>query len=427
MSSITKTLTISGIILVVIALILGGLYWYLPIGEVDPDTGERREVADYIPFGGSATPTPQGTDVATSAPATTTQDTTPQPTQPEQTAELYHVHNDPVAGFMVYNKNGEGRYVRFVHRGKGHVTDASLEKRDRSRVSNQTIDTIYRAHFAVSPDTFLIQRVSSLQLPTASILELLPTGAATTSDKAIAKPAETDLGQNISDVAASPAGNRVAYIRAPRDGTPQLRVRDLTQKSARTAKELMISGWQLTWPTAETLTMTEKPRAGVNGSMYTLNVANGTRNAVLTDIPGLISNMGPDGKRVLYSRSESDGNVAMRLLNTDKGTRSDMPVTTLPEKCVWSELNASMVYCAVPKNINSGNQNIPTAWYRGRRHFTDSIYRINVDTGNATEIADISNVANEDIDAIDLTLGPQEQYLVFQNKRDLSLWSLRLE
>jgi hypothetical protein len=69
----------------------------------------------------------------------------------------------------------------------------------------------------------------------------------------------------------------------------------------------------------------------------------------------------------------------------------------------------------------------PDLWYQGISHYSDRIWRFDVDTDYADVAVDPKKDFNIDIDAEKLFLSPSEDYLFFINKNDLSLWALKLD
>jgi len=114
------------------------------------------------------------------------------------------------------------------------------------------------------------------------------------------------------------------------------------------------------------------------------------------------------------------------LFNIKKGESKLLPFETLPEKCVWSNTNIKVIYCAVPKAFPIG-ETYPDSWYQGLVSFTDSIWMINTDTMAASLIFDIEKESGEQMDVIDVQLDKKDNYLFFTNKTDLTFWSLSLK
>lgn len=83
-----------------------------------------------------------------------------------------------------------------------------------------------------------------------------------------------------------------------------------------------------------------------------------------------------------------------------------------------------IIYCAVPQDIAFGDY--PDAWYQGLISFTDDFWRINTKTGETRLLARLNELSDESIDVTNPVLSTNEDYLIFNNKKDLSLWGLKL-
>ena len=96
-----------------------------------------------------------------------------------------------------------------------------------------------------------------------------------------------------------------------------------------------------------------------------------------------------------------------------------LPATTLSEKCVWSNKQTGVVFCAVPQKLSG--LPLPDSWWSGEVSFIDDLWRIDTETGEATMVWD-----QNDFDMVKMFLSPEEDYLFFVNKKDSTLWAVRL-
>ena len=121
------------------------------------------------------------------------------------------------------------------------------------------------------------------------------------------------------------------------------------------------------------------------------------------------------------------------ITNQKRDISIDLPIT-LPEKC--DGFNGVFV-CAVPRSIpsetSSGYETLfPDSWYQGDISFDDAIIMVNAVTGgkrllmspDQREIQILSG--NETFDVIHPRISEDGGFLFFVNKRDMSLWMLRL-
>jgi Tol biopolymer transport system component len=154
-----------------------------------------------------------------------------------------------------------------------------------------------------------------------------------------------------------------------------------------------------------------------------ISTASGDVQKLLGNVPGLVTLVSPDASEVLYS-SQSDAGSQMALYNVKSGSAVAITPTTFPEKCVWSKKDATVVYCAVPENSLSGTS--LTQWYMGGISFSDDIWKYDLKQNTSSIIERLANDAGQQIDVEKPTLSASEQYLIFTNKIDGTLWSLDL-
>ncbi len=154
---------------------------------------------------------------------------------------------------------------------------------------------------------------------------------------------------------------------------------------------------------------------------YAFAVTGNTFTPVLGPLRGLTILPSPSGKQVLFSYVDSNI-FHMAILDLSTGSVTKLPLATLAEKCVWAS-DDSALYCAIPVSI-TGNQ--PDDWYQGVSSFSDRIWRIDLNTRLATLVLDPLVNGKVTIDAVNLTLDPNSQVLVFRNKIDSSLWAYSL-
>ena len=171
------------------------------------------------------------------------------------------------------------------------------------------------------------------------------------------------------------------------------------------------------------ITLNTKPSAGVAGYLFLLNAKTGKLTRAISAVNGLITLIDPLGNLALYSESASQ-KLSLKIYSFKAGTTVEVPITTLPEKCIWSKNNLGIIYCAVPSYIQDGNY--PDIWYQGQTQFSDEIWQIDSKNGASKLLTALKDLSNKDIDSTSLFMSPDEKYLFFTNKSDFHLWSLRL-
>lgn len=179
------------------------------------------------------------------------------------------------------------------------------------------------------------------------------------------------------------------------------------------------------WPKGTEIFLREKPSGLVQSSLYSLNPLTRAFTKIISDVYGFSIKWSLDGNKILYSKTSSKGkNIAIFIASRTGSDEKSANVETLAEKCVWSQ-DPRTIYCAVPKNIKQANI-LPDDFYKGTFAGNDEFWKINIDTGEKTKILDDSQLT-ETYDAFDLFLSAQESYLLFINKINGLLYSIRID
>jgi len=179
------------------------------------------------------------------------------------------------------------------------------------------------------------------------------------------------------------------------------------------------------WPKGEEIFLREKPSGLVQSSLYSLSPLTKAFTKNISDIYGFSVKWSPDGSKILYSKTNSNGkNIVVFTADRTGSNQKTANVSTLAEKCVWSQ-DPRIIYCAVPKNINDANI-LPDDFYKGIFLANDEFWKINVINGDKTKLLDDSQLI-EIYDATDLFLSSQESYLFFVNKINGLLYVIELD
>ena len=164
--------------------------------------------------------------------------------------------------------------------------------------------------------------------------------------------------------------------------------------------------------------MTTKASWNIEGSIYALNVSTGALTKIFGNIQGLTTLANNAGNRIIYNKTTTNGPELGLFINN---VFIPLNLYGLPEKCVWVKDDVN-IYCATPNTINTNH--LPDMWYQGLISFSDTIMRIDTQDISKSTIIDTEGYAQ--IDATNLTLSPNEDMLFFINKKDGTLWKLKL-
>jgi hypothetical protein len=337
------------------------------------------------------------------------------PIQEETDAKLFKLSSAPVAGFVVLN-SGASTTARYVDRATGHISETNLSTLNNRRITNQTLPKIYEAHFRGDGNAVLLR---SLENNTDEInnLALTLTPPRATSSDALYTISATNLRGDIDSVAVG-SGNILYYVL--RD-TSAIVSSTFTGSDTRNIFNSAFNNWRLS-RLGSNLLVYAKASAAAPGYAYSLSTSGGLAR-LLGPLNGLVVVGNPAGNRLLYSYSEDVTKLFVR--NLQNNASSEILPATLAEKCVWSARESAVFFCGTPQaGVGNGE---PDNWYLGRTHFSDYIWTFDSNAETARLIVEPESEFGVALDVSEPKLSPDESYLVFINKTDLTLWAVKLK
>ncbi|MFA6552320.1 MAG: hypothetical protein WCT19_02350 [Candidatus Paceibacterota bacterium] len=343
-----------------------------------------------------------------------------QGTNQAQTSILREITPGPISGAVIFNTSNTAN-IRYVDRGTGHVYQTSADSSAVNRITNTTIPKINETIFNPTGSSFVARYLKSDDETIQSFF-----GNIKTSSSSVLTANGSVTGDfmpvNIKQVAISPSGNKIFYLTDKNLGTVGVIANvDGTQKLQIFTSDL--KEWIVFWPKEDTIILNTKASVMSPGYVFTLNSKTGKLTKILDSFNGLTTLFNQNLSYGLYSESRN-GSFSLNILNVKNNNSINTTVQTLPEKCVWSKNDATVAYCAVPTIVLNGDY--PDAWYQGVVSFSDDIWKLNATNGTAEIIARLRDLTTEDIDGINLSLSQKDDYLLFTNKTDLSLWMLKI-
>lgn len=402
----TNLLVIITILFILVVALLGGGYFYL--------TSTRPALEEAVVKGSGSLA--EITQTASSSP---TNDTTLSSTSSSigTLPKLRHLTTAPVAGYDFVD-NSKGFVVWYVDRATGNVFQTATSSAEVTRITNTTIPKVYEAYIGKEGTTVILRTLNSMGAIQTFIGSPKTKTVSTSTDttKELAGVFTTDV---ISFLAISPTKDRFFGMTGGTTGIGN--IYSFTTKSSNIFSH-PLKKWLPQWVNASTIVLTSAPSAKTQNISYLLNPATKGFTKLLGPRNGLVVSGSSDATHFLFS--ENSGNaLVFGIYDAKKGTETSISNATIPDKCVWSKKNPSTAYCGFPKSVPTGI--FPDDWYQGKTFFDDAIRSIHTDTLRLTTVSDLENGAGQ-IDAINLALSSDERYLLFTNKRDLTLWMLEL-
>ncbi len=333
------------------------------------------------------------------------------------------ISEEPISGFsIIENVKTKKTDIHYILRANGNIYETYTDSPELKRLSITTVLKVYESTWLPDGQKLIIRYLKgdTENIETFSV-KINP--ATTTLNEFEGGIDGNHLPENISALAINPLGDKLFYLTENLNG-----VTGYISKPDGLNKKILFESplveWLVSWPKEEIITMNTKPSAKVAGYLYFLNSKIGSFSKVIGNINGLTSKTNSTATEVLYS--DSTRNVSkLYLLNIKSGESKLLPWETFPEKCVWSNTNSKIIYCAVPKGFPTGEY--PDVWYQGLASFTDDVWMIDTETMTSTLVFDIEAETNNKIDVTDIQIDKKDGFLFFTNKTDLTFWSLGLK
>lgn len=342
--------------------------------------------------------------------------------------EIKKVSDVAVGGMTFISKNGQS-ILRYIEKGTGHIKETTFGERIPTDVTNTTITAIFDSFWGAGGDSLVFRRLDGENNTVQTIYGSIGKVSAQTSESEaeIKQLNTTLLPQGTMNVAVSPDKNKIVYLVRSGENSQAL-ISDFGINGPTNKKtkiwESPIKEWAISWPSLNKISLATKPAYNVGGYLYSLSTSGNNFEKILGDIPGLTSLSNKMGSIILYSETTGTGFMSYYFDAKDE-ISSVFPVTTLPEKCVFSRLSEKVLYCGVPNYITGSKY--PDTWYQGLTSFTDTIYRVDLDVNYKGEIINQTKLGDNIIDVTNPILSDDENYLAFINKIDNTLWMAKVK
>ncbi len=372
-----------------------------------------------LPFGSA-----DGVNIPSS---TDTTDTVGQTTSFDQNAsidtKIFRIANTPVAGFTIIAR-GTDAVVRYMDRATGHIFETTLPKQgelatlEKARVTNNTLPKMYEAYFSPNGNSVLTRSLEdNTDVVKNMTLTLTPPRA--TSSSEFYGVAATNLRGDIGSVVVGSTGNLFYSL----EDSGNIVSSAFNGTAAKTLFSSAFTNWRL-GRLGNNLLVATKPSSLASGYAYSLSASGGSLTKLAGPFNGLIAVANPAGSLLLYSFIEN-GQTKLFSKNLSKNTTSEILPATLAEKCVWSSKQASVFFCGTPVSGVVGAE--PDNWYLGRSHFIDYIWQFDTNSEIAKLIAEPKTEFSLSLDVSEPKLSPNEDFLIFINHSDLTLWAVRIQ
>lgn len=298
--------------------------------------------------------------------------------------------------------------VRFIDRASGNVYAYTAHARTLTRISNKTLPGVQEASWVADGS-----RAYARFLANSGGFDRIDTFALNANGEG-----GYLLEQNLAQATVSGTNALFTLFSGTTGSVGSIGNADGSNQT--TLFSSLISAL-IVHPTSGNLYATNKASSQVDGYGFEINRNSGAFSRILGPFRGLTLLPSLSGSSLIFSYTDG-GIYRLRLFNTATRSVIALPVATLSEKCVWDP-NGISVYCAVPVAMQG---NLPDDWYQGAVRFTDRIWRIDVDQRVASLIVDPNEIGALSIDAVALTIDPEQDMLIFTDKQSGALYAYDL-
>jgi len=306
--------------------------------------------------------------------------------------------------------------VRYVERQTGNTHEIDPETLETMRLTNTTIPGVYEAVWSKDAVSVILRYLDENDVIKTFMARIMATSSSSMLD---GRFLPNDIDLLISD----DIGENIFYtIRG--DINTLLKKSTFNGAGVSTVYRSLLHELLYEVTNIGDIFFTTKASGLVSGFVYRLSIGDDALpEKILGPIRGLTVNASPTGDIILFSESVGGG-FGLSSFEIDTRDERLVSVTTLPEKCVWSPVKSTVVYCGVPSGITNGLY--PDDWYKGKVSFSDSVWEIDVSKDTTRLLVDTVSGSGSNFDLINPTMSEFGDYLFFINKKDSTLWSLRL-
>lgn len=233
------------------------------------------------------------------------------------------------------------------------------------------------------------------------------------------------LDSRINWVTFAPNKDKIAYQFVDRQlGTNKIATADPSGINFQSIFPIRMENVRVYWPSDDLITITTPTSGLVSGTALSKKISEPASglNKIINSANGLTIKYSTDGTRLLYSATDSFGHNPALYLTANNLTNT-LNMNTLSDKCAFSQANN--IYCAVPRLIN-GSLVLPDDFYKNTANFSDIFFKIDA-TGNRSSILLDPQDLKYDFNASDIQISPDENYVVFINKKDGLLYSIKIK
>jgi len=343
------------------------------------------------------------------APTTETPETAPGEVviKPPTLKELVQMTDEAIISPTINeNKNR----LRYITKNDGALYTSDLDGKNRTKEQFVTLSGLIKTLW--SPDQ---EKLINIYADTFGVKRFYYN---------LADKSAVPLIKNMNWVEYSKTQDKIVYhYEDPSQNTNTIAVANADGSLSQSILNTRIRDIRLQWVTDDKISISTAPSGLSENVLYFTKISNPKLVRVLSGIYGLTSLWSNDGKRVIFSQTDRNGNNVRLFSANENGLDvKDTNLKTLPEKCIFSKDNVS-VYCAEPISIPE-NAILPDDYYKKTFSVNDAIWKVNLETGKKDLLYQFQEDLNFDVS--EMTLVKDEAILFFVNRNNGFLYRLEL-
>ena len=229
----------------------------------------------------------------------------------------------------------------------------------------------------------------------------------------------------IKSLAFSKSENKIAYyLSNDLQNTNAVFIADADGTNARAVFNTRVKDIRVEWVSSNQIAISTAPSGLVPNVLWVLNIDTQKLLPVMSQVYGFTMRWSPSGGRFLFSQTDAKGANLTLFSSNQTGTEvKNLGLATLPEKCAFSAKDENIVFCSAP--ASAPDIVWPDDYYKQIYSASEQIWSINLPAGKKDMVYDFDETLPSD--AADLIVSPGADRLVFLNKKDGAIYSLKLK
>ncbi|MCK5285668.1 MAG: hypothetical protein KAJ58_00360 [Candidatus Pacebacteria bacterium] len=327
---------------------------------------------------------------------------------------LRKISDNPVAGAIIFKQTIEKDdfyTIRYMEKMTGHIYETKTNSLTLERISNKTIPKINTTTW-LDENTLFFNYLDN---------DVIKTYSATLTSNATSTNMDLDgvyLQDNIQNITYI---NDDLFYLVDSGSNSDVILTDIENTKPKQLFTSPLREWGIDNIDDRRIAFTTKSTENILGYLFIYDSITKKFSKILGKRTNLSTLLNED-LDILYSQNTKLG-LTLSLYDFESETNTDLPIRTFPEKCVWGK-DTPNLYCGIPsqKIYNYSLEN----WYKGNILFSDEIWSINTETNKPIKIVSLTDSEGWGIDATQLQITDKDDYLIFINKKDFSLWGLQV-